>query len=123
MTVHELSIASAIAGQVAEELGDDASLVRTIRVDVGRLSGIVTDALAYGWSFVKEGTPLAGADLEIAEVEVTIRCGPCGDVRGVGREGFVCSDCGTPSADFVSGRDLLVRSVVLVEDSSEAVGV
>ncbi|MEO2107540.1 MAG: hydrogenase maturation nickel metallochaperone HypA [Actinomycetota bacterium] len=114
--MHELSIASAVAREVTDQLGDQTAQVRTVRLDVGRLSGIVTDALAYGWTFVRQDTPLADADLEITSVDVTIRCQPCGNVaRAVGFEGFVCVECGTPSADFLSGTDLMIRGVVLTD--------
>lgn len=118
--MHELSIARAVIREVTAATGDDARRVRSVQLSVGRLSGIVSDALAYGWPFACAGTPLEGAELQIDDVDVVIWCSPCGTKRTVAGDGFTCPVCGTASDDFRAGRELLVRRVLLADTAELA---
>lgn len=67
--MHELSIAVSLVDSVCEELprlGDQVT-VRSIFVRVGRLSGIVPDALSFAFDVAAENSPIAGARLEIEQ--------------------------------------------------------
>lgn len=69
--MHELSIAMSLVDAVCEELprlGDRVS-IRSVRVRVGPLSGVVPDALAFAFDVAAAESPLAGARLEIETTE------------------------------------------------------
>jgi hydrogenase nickel incorporation protein HypA/HybF len=67
--MHELSIAVNIvdiACEEAERQGD--SLVDTVYLNLGVLSGVVKEALLFSWELACEGTRIAGARLAIQDV-------------------------------------------------------
>lgn len=76
--MHELSIALSLVDAVCEELPrlGDKVFVRSVRVRVGPLSGVVPDALAFAFEVAADDSPIAGARLEIehtagSELELT----------------------------------------------------
>jgi len=69
--MHELSIALSLIDAVCEELptwGRDVS-VKSIRVRVGPLSGVVPHALAFAFEVAVADSPLAGARLDIEQTD------------------------------------------------------
>ena len=115
--MHELSIATnivEIASQHAQEAGGGRVAAVTLRI--GRLSCVHEDALRYSFELVREGTPLAGAELRIVAVPVTVWCPRCNaafELPGIQR--FACPICSTPSADICAGRELDLESIELLE--------
>ena len=74
--MHELAISQSVVDAVLARTGD--ARVTVVRLDVGRLSGVVPDALRFCFDLVADGTPLAGAELRIAEPPGRARCATCG---------------------------------------------
>ena len=76
--MHELSIALSLVDAVSEELARQGEhvTVRSVRVRIGQLSGVVADALAFAFDVAANDSPIAGARLVIErapgrELEVT----------------------------------------------------
>lgn len=68
--MHELSIALAIVDGVAEEAGQrGGGLVRAVHLRLGRLSGVVREALLFAYDQACSGTTLEGSELRIEDVE------------------------------------------------------
>jgi hydrogenase nickel incorporation protein HypA/HybF len=116
--VHELSIASRvveIASGHCREAGGARAVAVTLRI--GRLSCVHDDALRFSFEIVREGTPLAGAELRIIHVPVTIWCAACGCERELpGIQRFACPACGAPSGDIRAGRELDLESIELADE-------
>jgi hydrogenase nickel incorporation protein HypA/HybF len=113
--MHELSVAHAIVSTVVEAVPADAS-VEVVRVRVGAMSGVVATALEYAWDVATVGSRIDGSRIEIETIPVSIRCQPCGRVTQP-TQGVRCPECGTPSGDFVAGRELELVSVDLSEEA------
>jgi hydrogenase nickel incorporation protein HypA/HybF len=115
--MHELSIAThvvEIAARHAADHGGGRIVAVTLRI--GRLSCVHEDALRYSFELVREGTPLAGAELRIVAVPVSVWCPTCRAERALpGIQRFACPDCGTPTADIRAGRELDLESIELAE--------
>lgn len=119
--MHELSIALSLvelAGAAARRAG--APHVTAVHLRLGVMAGVVREALEFSFPLAAEGTPLAGARLEIEPVPLVITCAPCGrDVSPVGSGSFRCPACGTPSAAIVSGRELELVALELAEPAPQ----
>lgn len=116
--MHELSIASSvveIASAHARRHG--VGKVTQVRLRIGLLSCIHEHALRSGFSLVAEGTPLAGAELELVAVPVRIWCPTCGsEVELPGIQRLACPRCGEVSGDIRTGRELEIDSIVVDDD-------
>ena len=87
--MHELALAESVVDAVIERTGDRH--VSVVRLRVGRLAGVVPDALSFCFDLAAAGTPLAGASLEIVEqagrAHLPGQGEPVGDVAGVDQRG------------------------------------
>ena len=110
--MHELSIACCIVDLVAEAaLG---RRVERVTIEIGKLSGVVPDAVAFCFPEVARGTPAEAARLEILEIEGRACCEAC-------RSEFPLPDllaacpCGSIRFHPVAGEELNLKSIELEE--------
>jgi hydrogenase nickel incorporation protein HypA/HybF len=113
-SVHELSIAMSILDMAEEEAGRRGAEVDAIYVKLGALSGIVKEALLSAYDLARTETTLDTARLVIEEVPVMIYCKLCQAPRSVPSiQQLSCSECATPSAEILQGRELQVVALEL----------
>jgi hydrogenase nickel incorporation protein HypA/HybF len=106
--VHELSITQSVVDAVAERAA--GARVVGVRLVIGRLSGVMPDAVRFCFELVAAGTPLEGARLDIDEPEGTAHCRACGtDV--VLPDAVLLCPCGSADVEVTSGRQLTIRSM------------
>ena len=108
--MHELAITQGVVDAVTERTG--TAPVASVRVRVGRLSGVVPDAMRFCFELVTAGTPLDGAILEFERPEGRARCRTCG-AEFVLADLILLCDCGSADVEVLAGRELAVASVVL----------
>jgi hydrogenase nickel incorporation protein HypA/HybF len=108
--VHELAITQSVVDAVTERTG--TARVASVRVRVGRLAGVVPDAMLFCFELVTSGTALDGAVLEIEQPEGRGRCRACGAGFALPDLILLC-DCGSADVEVLAGRELAVASVVL----------
>jgi hydrogenase nickel incorporation protein HypA/HybF len=102
-----------IVDAVIERVGD-AQVVR-VRLEIGKLSGVVPDALRFCFELATAETPLAGAALEIIEIPGRARCMQClADVEL--EDQIALCVCGSANLDFVSGQELKIKDVEVAPD-------
>ena len=118
--MHELSIASSIVETVTEAAAaHPGTRVTSVRLRIGALAGVVEDALEFCWQIATEGTPLAGAALEVKKLPVVVHCEHCNaDEELDGVQSFRCPRCGEPAADLRQGRELEIESFE-IDDEAE----
>jgi hydrogenase nickel incorporation protein HypA/HybF len=106
--MHELAITESVVMSVSERFGD-ARVLRVL-LQIGKLSGVVPDAVRFCFDVCARGTTLEGATLEIDEIPALARCHDCG--AAVELESFfgLCR-CGSVSLEMLSGQELKVREV------------
>ena len=108
--MHELSIANAIVEACAERAS--GSRVVRVRLEIGRLSGVLADAVRFSFDICTKDTPLEGAVLEIIETPGRAMCRACGgDVTLVGLVGS-CG-CGSTDLRVIAGEELKVKEMEL----------
>ena len=109
--MHELAITQSIVDAVTDHTG--GAKVAAVQLRVGKLSGVVPDAMRFCFEMVTDGTTLEGARLEIQEPEGRGRCRRCGDDFVLPDPVLLCP-CGSADVELLSGRELSVTSVEVV---------
>ena len=104
--MHELSITQSIVDTIAQRLGPVP--VHRVRLEIGRLSGVVPDAVRFAFELVTADTTLAGARLEILEPEGSARCRDCG-VEFATAEVLPLCACGSANVAVLGGDQLRIR--------------
>lgn len=121
--MHEMSIAMAVVGQVEEAAAvAGASGVSLVRLQVGELSGVVPDALAFCFELACAGTVLEGAELATEPVAARAHCASCTQEWAVGMPpSLSCPGCGSAAhVELLSGRELQILSVTWEDGDGEA---
>ncbi|MCP9493885.1 MAG: hydrogenase maturation nickel metallochaperone HypA [Pyrinomonadaceae bacterium MAG19_C2-C3] len=86
--------------------------VRAIHLKLGRLSGVVKEALLFSYEVACEGTPLQGSRLCIEEIPVTVYCPACDAERALASiQHFRCPICDTPTPQIMQGKELEVAAL------------
>jgi len=106
--VHELAITQSLVDAIVERLGD--ARVTTVNLRIGKVSGVVPDAVRFCFDLVAEGTPVAGARLHIDVPSGEACCRGCGAVFAVDDLVLLCS-CGSADVELRRGGELLISSV------------
>ena len=119
--MHEYGLMEDIVASAIEAVRrNGGGAVGRIRVDVGELSSASPDALLAAFQALSEGTPLAGAVMEIGSVPGALACEACG-FRGSPADAllepgapppWVCPECGYLLA-AVRGREIVLAEVEL----------
>lgn len=119
--MHELSIAQSLIELACDAAARERSeRVSKLIVRIGRLSGVVNGALLFSFGIAAEGTACDGAELEIEEVGVTIACPKCRATKPLSDVfDWRCPDCGTPTSDVVSGRELDLTAIIVESQETE----
>jgi len=108
--VHELSITQSVVDAVTGRMGD-ARICR-VRLEIGKLSGLVPDAVRFCFEMVATGPTCEGALVEIDEPCGHARCRTCGTAFDTDDILPLC-ECGSADIAVEGGRELRIREVEL----------
>ena len=108
--MHEMGITRNIVAIVTDHAGDKK--VRRVRLEVGKLSSVMPQALLFCFDVVAKGTPLEGAELEIIEIAGKAQCSDCKAVMELKSLVGVCS-CGSHNLVHLSGEELNIKEMEL----------
>jgi hydrogenase nickel incorporation protein HypA/HybF len=109
--MHELAIAESLVEAVQARTGGQT--VRSVRLQVGRLSGVVPEALMFAFELAAQGTPLEGARLVIDEPAGRLHCRTCQVDQGTDDLILLCT-CGSADVEVTAGWELVLLSVEVV---------
>lgn len=109
--MHELAITQSIVDGVAERMGE--AEIRSLQLEIGKLSGVIPEAVRFCFDVVADGTTMQGARLDIDEPEGSARCGSCG-AEFTAQDVIVLCSCGSADVVLLAGTQLRVRSVEVV---------
>lgn len=114
--MHELALARSLTEMVDDyAIQQNVERVKKINVRLGELSAM-TRALYFCFGSVSEGTSCEGAKLDIDVVPLTVFCNTCDENKTpTGRYSFRCPDCGMPTPNVVTGREMQLVSIELYE--------
>jgi len=101
--------ALAIACSEARKAG--ASRVLALRLRIGRLSGVVPEALQFAFDSLVQGTMAEGATMVIDEVPARFWCASCNKDFEAAEYLAACPECQAISTELRAGRDLELASL------------
>jgi len=109
--MHELSITRNVIAIVTERAAGQR--VIRVRLEIGRLSAVVPEAIRFCFDICAQGTAAEGAALEIVEVAGRGRCDDCGTeltlTALVGR----CPACAGASLRVIAGEEMKIKEMEL----------
>jgi hydrogenase nickel incorporation protein HypA/HybF len=111
--MHELGITQNIVAIVSEAAR--GRRVRKVTLEIGALSGVMPEAIAFCFDVVAAGTPIEGAALDIRKVEGRGRCRTCGAEFAAPTLYTPCA-CGSRQIERVAGEELLIKTMELEEE-------
>jgi hydrogenase nickel incorporation protein HypA/HybF len=110
--MHELSLCGSIFDAV--DRAAEGRPVAVVHLQVGQLRQLVPDSLRYCWTLVSEDTALAGSELEIDSVPVTLRCLDCDRETTLTDQLLLeCSHCENTNVAVTTGEELMLTSLDL----------
>lgn len=119
--MHELGLAQDILEIVkANTASERLAAVRTVRVEVGRMAGVVVDSLDFCFGSLISQSPLSAARLECRSVPLRVECADCGVASESDQDWFGCPRCGSGRTRVLTGMELRVCEIEL-EDGAGVV--
>lgn len=110
--MHEMSIAEGVL-QLIEDAAEREGFkaVKTIWVEIGGLSGVEPEALAFCFDAVTRGSLAEGAALEIVQVPGRGLCHECGKETELEAVYDACRHCGAMPVDVIGGTEMRVKEL------------
>ena len=110
--MHELGITKSIV-EIAEQAAKDqqASVIRSVTVEIGSLSGVVPEALEFCFEACCSGTMLQGAKLLIERIPARARCQKCAREFPLEELLACCPECDSAASELISGEELRIKEM------------
>jgi hydrogenase nickel incorporation protein HypA/HybF len=111
--MHELSIAQSIISIVEKTVPTNKQeKVRSVKLQIGTLSGIEIDALTYSFSIIRKSTQLINATLDIDLLKGLALCSDCKSEFEYLSYGNPCPKCNGYQIKIVRGKEMKVISII-----------
>ena len=110
--MHELGITRSVVAICSEQAG--GRTVNRVRLEIGKLSAVLPEAIRFCFDVCIQDTPLADAQLEIVEVEGRGRCLDCGRELDLDQPYGVCS-CGSRAIECIAGQELNIKEMEVAD--------
>lgn len=113
--MHELGLLTSVVAAVEKAAADaDSKVTRVQKValNVGTMSGALSEALYGSWPIARQGGICTAAELEVNTVPASVYCPNC--ARDVEIDEFfalLCPVCGTPTGNMTHGREFEIAWV------------
>ena len=114
--MHEVSIALGMVDELIKIANaNDATKINSVKLKIGKMSGIVTDSLIFAFDAVKlEHSLLANATVVIEEIPIVCKCGDCNISFEIDEMCFPsCSNCESLNVQLISGEEQHIENVEL----------
>ena len=119
--MHELSIAQNIVDVVKQNVPEEQrNAVRSVKLKIGCLSGILPDSLQFCFEAMISSTSLEKAALDIESIPIQAVCSDCNNSFQVEDPVFVCTHCGGTAVQVIAGAELQIVEIVLDDPTEEA---
>lgn len=107
--MHELGIANSILATVRKEADSSAHRrVVAVGIQLGELSGVNSEALAFGFEALVKGTALDPLEFHIETTRRRNRCTTCKHEFDVVDNDTVCPQCGEHFTRLIGGDEIVI---------------
>lgn len=117
--MHEAALALELLRTIEQVARANGALrVASARLEVGALTAVEPDALAFAFEVCARGTLAEGCALAVERVRIAISCPACGYAGPA--EGLGCPTCGAPSVHVTAGREFRLVAIDVHDPPEEA---
>lgn len=110
--MHEMSLAESVREIVDETARANGALrVRSVRLEIGKLSQVEIEAMRFAFEVVKRGSLAEAATLEIVEVDASAWCMQCSGTVVITQHGDACPACGGYQLQITGGDRMRVMDI------------
>ena len=110
--MHELALAEGVLRIVEDATRrNGAARVHTVWLELGALSHVEPQALAFCFGAATRDGVADGAKLEIITTPGAAWCMPCGERVALARLGDACPRCGSHQLQVIQGDEMRVREI------------
>ena len=111
--MHEMSIAQSVLGIVEETARREGfSRVKEVRLEIGQLAAVETEALRFCFDAVVRGSVAEGAALAIDETPGTAWCFSCSRTVPVAARGDPCPRCLGGQLQVNGGTEMRIKELL-----------
>lgn len=112
--MHEMSIAINIV-EIAEKEAkkNKATKIKEIELEVGKLSGVVIEALEFALESAVKNTILDNSTFVIHQTEGKCQCNYCKHTFSTDDYIMVCPNCGHFNTTVIKGKEMRIKSLVV----------
>jgi len=125
--MHELSMADAMVKtvlDVAEK--NDATEVLEVTIEIGKLTMLNPEQIKFLLDVLVEDTLLEGADINIVEIPVELKCNSCeytGSADMDDSDHYLaivkCPECGERNVEITAGRECNVKNIKIEKEEGD----
>lgn len=110
--MHEMAISESILAIIEDEgRRQNYARVRKVRLEIGPLSGVETEALRFTFDVVTKGTLAQDAALEIIETQARAWCLPCERDVPIAARFDACPQCGSHQLQVTAGDEMRIKDL------------
>lgn len=104
-----MSIAQSLVDIIQEEMvKNNATVLKSVKLNIGKLSAIVPEALSFCFEVIVSGTNMEGADLMMEMIPLKGVCSDCERTFEIEEYAFSCPYCDSPNIKTIAGQDLSI---------------
>jgi len=106
-TLHELSLTQNLIESAEEHARrENATVITSVTIEIGALSGVMPEAVAFAFEACSKDTLAEGATLEIHRIPALGRCQQCSQECAMENLLDGCSACGSYALDILKGQEM-----------------
>ena len=115
--MHEMGIILHLAKSLEETAAEqDIKKITRVTLEVGEVSGIMTDYFTDCWNFFRRKQPvLETAELELETIPAVTWCDSCKSTYPTVQYGRTCPHCGSGETWLLKGNECVIKEIE-VED-------
>lgn len=109
--MHEMTIAVSIVDIICKKAKEEnAQKINNVLLEIGDLSGVMIDALEFGFEAATKNTLADGAELKINRVKGKAFCKNCNKYFYLTTEFTLCPTCDEYNIEIKQGKELNIKS-------------